>query len=315
MTDSFMKLPETFKMCDVPEKLFVDKEYLYESNAGTLRKAIKRGSFPSIYIKLLFALNDYEKLYTVCEEALLTTSTEVLLQMLESLRREVEDDDTILDVMDSLVGWCKSDLVLPKRKKAIHNTYEEAMEFAEDVCACTGQVSPSIRRELEYDIYLVNLKHKRYQKKRKHIKDTKRHFREVKRHQCWVEYTERSYHAHVTYKHLRAQKVFLEEEYYDTDPSNWYDEWFHDPYELDYCNYVMEMCNHEWEDYVDESGRVLEEYEHPKEHNCKGVCHTGTCISCDWQIQHDAATGWDDTNFIEWWDYTRDYWGRFVKKG
>jgi len=132
-------------------------------------------------------------------------------------------------------------------------------------------------------------KHKQYQKKRKHVKDKPklkdssdpwfndrdkygkckhvgRGFRVVHRGQ---------------FKHLRSQKVFLEEEYYDTDPSNWYDEWFHDPYELDYCNYIMEMCNHEWEDYVDESGRVLEKYEIIEQQLEEECCYYCGNYGCD----------------------------------
>ena len=42
------------------------------------------------------------------------------------------------------------------------------------------------------------------------------------------------------------------------------------------------------------------------------TCPEGICISCDWDTQHDAATGWDDPNFIEAWDY-EEYWSKYVK--
>lgn len=32
-------------------------------------------------------------------------------------------------------------------------------------------------------------------------------------------------------------------------------------------------------------------------------CIEGSCISCDWQRQHDASSGWDDPNFCESWEY------------
>lgn len=36
----------------------------------------------------------------------------------------------------------------------------------------------------------------------------------------------------------------------------------------------------------------------------EGLTHeVGTCMKCDWRRQHDKATGWDDPNFIEAWDY------------
>lgn len=33
----------------------------------------------------------------------------------------------------------------------------------------------------------------------------------------------------------------------------------------------------------------------------------GECISCDWEKQMRASTGWADPNFIEAWDYD-EYW-------
>jgi len=84
------------------------------------------------------------------------------------------------------------------------------------------------------------------------------------------------------HKHLRAQKVYAEDEYDDTyDEYTWYEE--------------------DWLDLPDKFIRA-------------GGCEEGTCRQCDWQRQHDAATGWDDPNFIEAWDYTQDYWEEYVKK-
>lgn len=39
----------------------------------------------------------------------------------------------------------------------------------------------------------------------------------------------------------------------------------------------------------------------------------GECMHCDWRRQADAATGWDDPNFIEAWDY-KEYWEKNIKK-
>jgi hypothetical protein len=29
----------------------------------------------------------------------------------------------------------------------------------------------------------------------------------------------------------------------------------------------------------------------------------GVCMLCDWNRMAAKSTGWDDPNFIEWWDY------------
>ena len=39
----------------------------------------------------------------------------------------------------------------------------------------------------------------------------------------------------------------------------------------------------------------------------------GTCIHCDWKKQMLKSKGWDDSDFIEWWDY-EPYWQKNVRK-
>lgn len=33
----------------------------------------------------------------------------------------------------------------------------------------------------------------------------------------------------------------------------------------------------------------------------------GVCVYCDWERMVSKVKGWDDPNFIEWWDY-KEYW-------
>ena len=106
---------------------------------------------------------------------------------------------------------------------------------------------------------LIRYKDKIWNKRKKHIKDTKRHFREVNRHQCWIEYSEVSYHEHVTHKHKRAERIYTEEEYLDTyDEYTWYETewlglnyewWLEDPWLYDEVGYGW-LINEDWRDYV-----------------------------------------------------------------
>ena len=118
------------------------------------------------------------------------------------------------------------------------------------------------------------LKHKRYQKKRKHKKD----------HKTWVWHNDGCWWEiqFKTHKHKRAEKVFTEEEVYGVDP-------YHSWEDL----YKYELC----ENYIDCP-------------SCEGHCAEGYCIRCDWCYKMEGLS-WDDANFIEYWDYY-DVWKRQV---
>ncbi|MCP4988867.1 MAG: hypothetical protein GY928_23280 [Colwellia sp.] len=75
-------------------------------------------------------------------------------------------------------------------------------------------------------------------KKRKHLRDKKYFFRDVKRKQCKVEYIEWSYGEHVCFKHKRAEKVYVEEEY-NEDKYEYYDDTFDYPYDEEYEDWFL----------------------------------------------------------------------------
>ena len=109
------------------------------------------------------------------------------------------------------------------------------------------------------------LKHKRYQKKRKHKKDDTRHHEKYKNAFGKWHHIRRGYRVvhRGSFKHLRAERVYTEDEYFD------------------------------------EGGYYLYGSEVPL---CDGYCTEGVCMSCDWNMEmYDLD--WCDDCFIEYWDY------------
>lgn len=120
---------------------------------------------------------------------------------------------------------------------------------------------------------LETLKHKKYQKKKKHVKDNRKTNWDKRRHGD-------RYIENKLVKHLRAQKVYTAEER-DQEYNDWcadyfnyhanfttsgFDEhfnnwWEEDPWFYNEIGYGY-LVNEEWEDYIDkETGRVLDEWE------------------------------------------------------
>ena len=172
--------------------------------------------------------------------------------------------------MEEYVEGIKTiDTLLSHQRQTKHEDVERLYEYDEGYVVCSDNWEAYYGNYLEYqkevDLHMYDLhsssiqelhlqteivKHNRWKKKRKHVKDTKRTFREVKLKRCWIDYRRGSYYKHVTHKHLRAEKHYLEEELDDADSSFWFDEDFEGS---------VEWWDYEdnWEDYVDPSGRAL----------------------------------------------------------
>jgi len=140
------------------------------------------------------------------------------------------------------------ELLTPKmvQAKTHSNPIKESLDEEYDVEELFSSgclLMEDIVSENEAHLSSALVKHKRWNKKRKHNKDG--NTTRIKYEGWW----ESEFNTH---KFRRSLKVFTEDEWFEKEIP-----WYEDPYELDYCNYTMECCNHEWRNYVDRSGKAL----------------------------------------------------------